>query len=254
MTARLGGAMQGRTAREDAAKPRARSRNDKPAPGGAPGERGPASRRIETALIDDIAAGLLSPGERLDETRLAARFGTSRTPVREALSRLAASGVVSGGGGRGLRVARYDREELAQMFEAMHELEVVCAGLAAKRMTFLARAELEAAQDACLRAAEAGDRTAYLKANEAFHLVIYEATQNRYVAEMAADFRRRTGPFRAKKFATHGDLLASARSHEALLETIFSSDDEIASQGMRDHMRRSYLDVLAANREDAAGG
>ena len=133
------------------------------------------------------------------------------------------------------------------MFEAMEEIETICAGLAAKRMTFLARAEIEAAQRACIAAAESGDRNAYLRANEAFHLAIYRATQNRYVAAIAADFRRRTGPFRAKKFARPEDLVASAESHAEVLETIFSTDHGIAERGMRDHIRRSYLDVLAVN-------
>ena len=206
-----------------------------------------AARRIEAALLEDIAAGLVEAGERLDETRLAKRFGTSRTPVREALSRLAAAGVAASGPGRGVRVARYSREEMAQIFETMQEIEAVCAGLAAKRLTLLARAELEAAQRECVAAAEADDRARYLKANESFHSAIYRATQNPYVAELASDFRRRTGPFRAKKFATQADLRASAAGHQALLDTICSADDGTARQGMMDHVRRSYLDALAAH-------
>ena len=77
------------------------------------------AKRIESALLDDIAAGQLEPGERLDETRLAERFGVSRTPVREALSRLTAQGVLVSGEKRGVRVAQYSRTELSQMFEAM---------------------------------------------------------------------------------------------------------------------------------------
>lgn len=206
-----------------------------------------AARRIEAGLLDDIAAGQLAPGERLDETRLAERFGTSRTPVREALSRLLAADVVTGGNGRGVTVAVYSREELAQMFEAMSEIEAVCAGLAAKRLTLLARAELEAAQRECHAAASAGDRRRYLQANEAFHAAIYAATQNRYVSELAAEFRRRTGPFRARKFATDADLAASARTHDTLLETILSADSATAQRGMMDHQRRASLAVLATH-------
>ena len=205
-----------------------------------------AARRIEGELTEQIAAGLIEPGARLDETALANRFGTSRTPVREALSRLAASGLAEHGGGRGLRVASLGREELAQMFEAMQEIETICAGLAAKRMTFLARAEIEGAQARCHEAAEAGDRDAYLRANEAFHRAIYDATQNRYVAAIATDFRRRTGPFRASKLVDRDDLIASAQSHDELLETIFSTDHVIAERGMRDHLRQSYMRVLAS--------
>ena len=211
------------------------------------GARPPAASRIEAALLDDVAVGALAPGERLDETRLAARFGTSRTPVREALGRLAAAGVATGEGGRGLRVATLTHEELGHMFEAMQEIEAVCARLAAQRLTLLGRARLRAAQAACVAAAEAGDVPAYLRANEAFHFEIYAATQNPYVRDLAADFRRRTGPFRAKKFALPEDLSASAESHEALLASILGGDAGHAYEGMRAHLAESYLKVLAAD-------
>ena len=211
---------------------------------GAGAGRGSAAARIEAALLDEIATGALPPGARLDETRLAARHGTSRTPVREALGRLVAQGVLAGAPGRGVQVADYTREDLAAMFEAMQEIEAVCAKLAARRLTLLGRARLEAAQRACAEAAEAGDTPAYLRANDAFHAEIYAATQNPHMRAMAAEFRRRTGPFRAKKFRGRDDLLASVAGHEALLETILSADSRTADEGMRRHLTESYLAVL----------
>lgn len=205
------------------------------------------AERIEAVLMEEIAAGELMPGARLDETKLANRFGVSRTPVREALSRLIAQGIVVSRDKRGVQVAEYSREQLAQIFEAMHEIETVCARLAAQRLTLLARAEIESAQARCVEAAEQGDFPGYLRANEAFHMAIYRATGNPYIREIATDFRRRTGPFRAKKFANPEDLIASARSHEELLTGIFSEEPDSASQGMRTHMTESFLQVLAAN-------
>ena len=210
-------------------------------------QKASSAQKVATVLRDEIAAGLIEPGERLDETRLALRFGVSRTPVREALSRLTAQGVLTAGEGKGARVTRYSRTELAQMFEAMHEIEAVCARLAAQRLSLLHRSEIETRQAECVAAAEAGDRPRYLAANEAFHFAIYRATENPYVEEMASDFRRRTGPFRARKFAEASDLVASARSHEALLEVIFSADSARASEGMRAHMTASFMRVLAVN-------
>lgn len=209
--------------------------------------RGHTVQRIETALMDDIAAGVLAPGERLDEVTLTERFGVSRTPVREALSRLTAQGILVPGERRGVRVARYGREELAQIFETMHEIEAACARIAAQRLTLLARAEIEAAQAACVAAAEAGTIVGYMRANEALHQAIYRATGNPYMAELASDFRRRTGPFRAKKFAVKADLIASAKSHEPLIASIFSEDSKAASDGMRAHMTASFLQTLALN-------
>lgn len=211
-----------------------------------PQTRESTSSRIERALLADIAAGGIGPGARLDEASLAHRFGCSRTPVREAVSRLLAQGVLVSAGRRGVQVRQYSRQELAQMFEAMHEIEAVCARMAAQRLTLLARAEIEAAQVECVRCAEKGDLQAYLHANEAFHLAIYRATGNPYICELATDFRRRTGPFRAKKFASHGDLMASAESHRELLTCIFSADSDAATEGMRAHMTRSFMAALSA--------
>ncbi|EBA14000.1 GntR family transcriptional regulator [Roseobacter sp. CCS2] len=204
-------------------------------------------QRIESALRDDIAAGQLEPGERLDETKLAERFAVSRTPVREALSRLTAQGVLVAGEKRGVRVAQYSREELAQMFEAMQEIESICARLANQRLTLLARAEIEAAQESCKAAAAANDRLAYIHANEALHMSIYRATDNPYIRDLASDFRRKTGPFRAKKLETKADLDASVLSHEELLAKIFSGDSQVAVDGMRKHMTESFMRVLAVN-------
>ena len=207
--------------------------------------RGGAGDRIAAALIEEIAAGLLSPGERLDETRLAERFGTSRTPVREALAKMAAQGILVAEPRRGVRVATYTREQLAHMFETMQELEAVCAKLAAQRLTLLSRGALEAAQAECRAAAQEGDVPRYLRANEAFHLAIYAATQNPYMADLAADFRRRTGPFRARKFTSQDDLLTSTEGHDALLAVILGGDAGRAGDDMRAHMAASYLRTLS---------
>ncbi|MEJ6394822.1 GntR family transcriptional regulator [Gymnodinialimonas sp. 2305UL16-5] len=209
--------------------------------------RGGAVKLIEAALMEDIAAGVLAPGERLDEVKLTERFGVSRTPVREALSRLVAQGILIPGEKRGVRVAQYTREELAQIFEAMHEIEAACARIAAQRLTLLSRVEIEAAQAACIAAADSGDRASYLRANEDLHAAIYKATGNPYMAEIASEFRRRTGPFRAKKFSTKAELVASAQSHEKLIASIFSEDSDAASDGMRAHMAASFKQTLAAN-------
>jgi len=206
--------------------------------------RGNSAQRIEAALIEDIAAGILKPGDRLDELKLTERFGVSRTPIREALMRLTAQAILVPGEKRGVRVAQYSREELAQIFEAMHEIECTCARIAAQRLTLLSRSEIEKAHAACVIAAEQGDRLGYMRANEQFHQAIYRATCNPYIEGIASDFRRRTGPFRAKKFASKEDLVASADGHKELISCIFSEDSQAASDRMRAHMTTSFLRTL----------
>ena len=209
--------------------------------------RGSMVSRIEAALLEDISAGVLAPGTRLDEVKLTERFGVSRTPVREALTRLTAQGILIPGEKRGVQVAEYSRKELAQMFESMHEIETACARIASQRLTLLSRAEIENAQAACVAAADKGELVEYLRANEGFHSAIYRATGNPYMAQVASDFRHRTGPFRAKKFASKADMVASAQSHRDLINDIFSEDSRAASEGMRAHMTASFMQALAAN-------
>ncbi|WP_457647503.1 GntR family transcriptional regulator [Profundibacter sp.] len=206
---------------------------------------GSISKHIEETLRADIASGQIDAGERLDETKLAERFSVSRTPVREALNRLVAQGILVSNGRRGVRVTEYTREELAHMFEAMHEIEALCAGMAAKRLTLLARSSIEAAQAECIKAAEANDLPRFLRANEAFHLAIYRATENPFIFDLASGFRQRTGPFRAKKFSTAEDLMASARSHEDIIKHLFSTDSAAAASEMGQHMKDSFMSILA---------
>src|SRR5437773_10411947 len=102
------------------------------------------AEELRLQLADEIVRGALPPGAALDETDIARRFKVSRTPVREALRQLVASGLVEARAHRGAVVARPSIDRLTEMFEAMAELEALCAGLAAERMPPADRQKLEA--------------------------------------------------------------------------------------------------------------
>jgi len=154
------------------------------------------AEELRLALADDIVRGLITPGAGLDETELARRFGVSRTPVREAIRQLAASGLVEVRAHRGAVVARPSEERLLGMFEAMAELEALCAGLAAERMLPAERAQLEVVHEALRALIQDGDPQRYHETNEAFHAAIYAGAHNSYLAEMTHATRYRVQPFR----------------------------------------------------------
>src|ERR1700732_2232595 len=108
-----------------------------------PAEKITRAEELRLQLADEIVRGALAPGAPLDETEIARRFNVSRTPVREALRQLVASGLVDARAHRGAVVARPSMERLSGMFEAMAELEALCAGLAAERMLPSGRHRLE---------------------------------------------------------------------------------------------------------------
>src|SRR5579871_4349714 len=136
------------------------------------------AEELRLQLADEIVRGGLPPGAPLDETDIARRFNVSRTPVREALRQLVASGLVEARPHRGAVVAQPSIERLTGMFEVMAELEAICAGLAAERMTPIERHQLEAVHEELRVLSHAGNPDRFHEVNERFHNSIYAGSQN----------------------------------------------------------------------------
>jgi len=191
---------------------------------------------LVAVLAESIAAGRLAPGTPLEEERLAAAHGVSRTPVREALRLLAATGLVEQRPRRGAVVSRPDPRRLAEMFQAMAELEAICAGLCARGMDRAARQRLRARHAAMARLAAAGDLAAYREANVAFHEALYAGAGNAYLAELAGTTRQRLAPFRAAQLGGRDRLAASHAEHGAIVAAILAGDASAAGAAVRAHL------------------
>ena len=159
------------------------------------------AEELRLQLADEIVRGVLPPGSGLDETDIARRFNVSRTPVREALRQLVASGLVEARAHRGAVVAQPSLDRLTGMFEAMAELEAICAGLAAERMPAVERQKLEAIHEELRVLSYAGNPERFHEVNERFHNAIYAGSQNDYIAEMTLATRVRVQPFAAPSSA-----------------------------------------------------
>jgi DNA-binding GntR family transcriptional regulator len=201
-----------------------------------PAGRQTLAETLRLQLADEIVRGALKPGTTLDETELAHRFGVSRTPVREAIRLLAASGLVETYAHRAAAVARPTPERLTGMFEAMAELEALCAGLAASRMTSTERRELEAAHDQLRALIHSGDPQRYHEINEAFHGVIYTGSHNAHLAELTLATRVRVSPYRRAQFRNLGRLAKSHIEHERVVMAILRGDRDGAAVTMRAHI------------------
>lgn len=211
--------------------------------------RGDQTPRLRDALEEDIVAGRLRPGQRLDEVGLAERFGVSRTPIREVLIQLAASGLVEIRPRRGAFVVLLGPRELLESFELMAEIEAACARLAARRMTGEHRAVLTAAHDACRAAVAAGDRAAYYPANADFHAAIYAATGNRVIHGEALRLQRALQPYRRLQLKVPRRMAASFSEHEAILDRLLAGDGTGAADLLRAHVLiqgERFMTLLAA--------
>jgi DNA-binding GntR family transcriptional regulator len=194
------------------------------------------AEELRLQLADEIVRGALRPGAPLDETDIARRFKVSRTPVREALRQLVASGLVEARAHRGAVVARPSIERLTGMFEAMAELEALCAGLAAERMTPVERHQLEAVHEELRLLSYAGNPDRFHEVNERFHNTIYAGSQNAYIAEMTLATRVRVQPFRRAQFRNLGRLAKSQVEHDRVVVAILRGDKAGAAAAMRDHI------------------
>ena len=194
------------------------------------------AEELRLQLADEIVRGVLAPGSGLDETDIARRFGVSRTPVREALRQLVASGLVEARAHRGAVVAQPSAERLTGMFEAMAELEALCAGLAAERMTAAERQKLEAIHGDLRLLSHAGNPERFHEINELFHNAIYAGSQNGYIAEMTLATRVRVQPFRRAQFRNLGRLAKSQAEHDRVVVAILRGDKIGAAAAMRAHI------------------
>jgi DNA-binding GntR family transcriptional regulator len=214
-----------------------------------------AADRLRDEIENAIATGALRPGERLDEASLAARFGVSRTPLREALTHLAASGFVEIRPHRGAYVVAIGPSRLAEMFETMGEIEAACARHAARRLTPGARIALGDAHEACRAAAEAADPDAYYYANERFHFALYDASGNAFLAEEARRLHRRLRVYRRLQLRAGNRMARSLAEHQDILDAVLTGESELAAGRARSHVAvqgERFGDFLAASRYGTA--
>ncbi len=194
------------------------------------------AERLRLALEKDIFLLRLNPGDKLDETSLANRFGTSRTPVREALRQLSASGLVEIKAHRGAQVSRLSIPQLLEMFEFMAMLEGVCARFAAERASAEEIEIIREAHEACRPFVEARDADGFYDANTRFHEAIYRASHNSFGAQQTMFLRNRLGPYRRFQLRRNNRPAESFREHGQILDAISRGDATKAERIMHVHV------------------
>jgi DNA-binding GntR family transcriptional regulator len=214
--------------------------------------------RVRESLADDMLSGRLEAGTRLDEVSLARRFEVSRTPVREALRELAAVGLVQTRAHSGAVVADLVTVRLTEMFEAVAELEAVCARLSALKMTSPERYRLEELHHQCGGLVRHGDAELYHQANIDFHAAIRVGCHNTALEDAMATLRRRFSPLSRIQFRGEGRLADSYAEHDEVVRAIVRGNAELAFQTMRRHVTRvqqafeEYTGALASGPIEAA--
>lgn len=210
------------------------------------------SEQLGEEIEERIVTGVYPPGMRLDEQELAAAFGVSRTPIREALIQLASIGLVDIRPRRGATVPEMSADRLCEMFEVMAELESMCGRLAARRILPAELARLRDAHQACEEARDAGKPDLYYQLNEVFHRRIYEASHNGFLAEQATALHRRLRPYRRLQLRVRNRMQSSFSEHAGIVEAIVAGDGDQAAELLRSHVvvqGERFTDLVATLRQ-----
>ncbi|MGY9046081.1 hypothetical protein P775_21625 [Puniceibacterium antarcticum] len=191
---------------------------------------------IADALEELVFTGEFKDGDRLDEITLAARFGVSRTPIREALQRLVVSGLAEQLPRRGVFIRQPGPMDLMEMFETMAEIEAACGRLAALRISDTALGTLEQTNARCQAAVTAGDVDGYYRGNQQFHQVIYHETGNSFLEHEALRLNRRLSAFRRVQLRWRGRMAQSMAEHETVVMALRDGNAVLAADTLRSHV------------------
>ncbi len=178
------------------------------------------AERLRAMIEEDILSFKLKPGDKLDECRLAEMYGTSRTPVREALRQLSSNGLIEIRPHKGAIVAKLGIRELVELLEVMAELEGACGRLAAKSCLNSDVDAIVAAQELCRKYAELRDAESYQKANEVFHEAIYAASRNDCLVKLTLSIRNRVAAYRRLQLEQMNRIKFSVADHDRIVHAI----------------------------------
>ncbi len=198
--------------------------------------RRPLSEQLASALRQMIVAGEVEPGERLQEAELSARFGVSRTPLREALKVLATEGLVTLAPNKGATVTSLTPEEVAETFPVMGALEALAGELAARAATDADISELQALHAELRQHFAARDLARYFATNQTFHARILATARNTVLAEMTQQLAGRVAGARYRVTMTDAQWARAMDEHEAMMVALVARDAATLGRIMRQHV------------------
>ena len=202
------------------------------------------TRIAPTALYQEVAERLrqrifaheLTPGDWIDEQKLAEQYGISRTPLREALKVLASEGLVELKPRRGCYVTEISRQDLDDIFPLMAMLEGRCAFIAVQLAKPADIRGLKAIHEKLELAAKESRIDAFFEANQEFHRRIQELTNNRWLLSVIQDLRKVLKLSRLHSLSLEGRLQQSLEEHRVIMAAFEAGDAEKAEKSMHDHL------------------
>lgn len=195
-----------------------------------------AADKLIAQITEEISSGVLRPGDQLEESVLAEKFGVSRTPIREAIRAMVGCGFLQTIPRKGAIVRVLTSKELLDLFEVAAGLEGMACRLAAASLTDEYAKIIQDKLKKCEVLAEANDKVNYSIANIEFHAAIHQATDNYWLIEQLQHIGIHINPYRSLPYDIRGRLPKSSEEHAFICQAILAGEGNKASELMRDHM------------------
>ncbi|NUT57515.1 MAG: GntR family transcriptional regulator [Agromyces sp.] len=201
---------------------------------------GAAGRRIADALRRDILDGVLAPGTRIRQERLAEEYGASRVPVREAIRALEGEGLVTVVANTGAWVSRLSLAECDELYRVRERIEPLLIRMSIPGLGETDAAELARLADAMESAADADE---FVRLDRAFHDLTYRGAETLMLGDTVAQLWNRTQAYRrvySRLFLRHA-ARAVHHEHHLLVHAIETGDADDAERVLLGHIRRTRL-------------
>lgn len=206
-----------------------------------------AAEQVVAKIRDAITSGRLRPGDRLMQDELAGHLGVSRMPIREALRRLEAEGLVTLQPYRGATVAQLSVQELREIYEIRIALETLALRVGVPEMS---PGTIQAMEGVLRRLDEEPDAEAWLALNGEFHSLLYEASQRELLLETIQNLRNKSDRY-LRLFAAHRDRTAQAQEeHWALFRACRAGRAEEAGRLLARHLESTIVSLSATLGEE----
>jgi DNA-binding GntR family transcriptional regulator len=212
------------------------------------------SADLFSKLREDILSERLKPGEKLTEQRVCDKYKVSRTPVREALSRLAAEGLLDIIPNRGAFVLGFSRSDMEDMFALRELYELQAVRWAVERITESKLAELEDILEFMEFYTKKGDVKKLTEINTNFHQFIYAASECRMMHNILSSYQIYIRHSRLTKAYSEAELPAILAEHRRIYDAFLAEDADEGVCAMRAHIENSRFRAMGKRRRKAKSG
>jgi len=214
-------------------------------------ERMALSSQVSKIILEGLLEGRLRPGDRLVENDLADLLKVSRSPIREALTELAQSGIIVREPGRGGRIREWTKQDLEDLFGVRAVLEGYAARLVAQRFDLRARAPFDQIVAKMERASAAQDYLAMVELDVRFHEMLWRSTRNPLLEQVLEGLSQQFRLFLTLNWKFHGGLEEVAGNHRKLLDALATKDPAAAALAMHEHVVVEKMIAALQSHEEA---